>query len=226
MVKLLGAKRGKGLGMTASSSTRDRRQTEAATGSLQGGMLPVPDPTVLTTQQLTREILAIRELIEARLDGMDKAINLIQAQSDRAPQHIDSAILAAVGRLQELHSEKFDSIATQFKERDIRTEQTSRDNKVAIDAALQAQKEAVGKQNESNSQAIAKSEAAFIKQIDQIGILITTMGIATDGKISDIKERLTTIEGVRKGGTDVWAYIISIASIAVAILAVIFKVAK
>jgi len=157
---------------------------------------------------------------------MDKAINLIQAQSDRAPQHIDSAITAAVGRLQELHSEKFESIATQFKERDIRTEQTSRDNKVAIDAALQAQKEAVGKQNESNSQAIAKSEAAFIKQIDQIGILITTMGIATDGKISDIKERLTTIEGIKKGGTDAWAYIISIASIAVAVLAVIFKVAK
>jgi hypothetical protein len=189
-------------------------------------MLPVPDPTVLTTQQLTREILAIRELIEARLDGMDKAINLIQAQSDRAPQHIDSAITAAVGRLQELHSEKFESIATQFKERDIRTEQTSRDNKVAIDAALQAQKEAVGKQNESNAQAIAKSEAAFIKQIDQIGILITTMGSATDDKISDIKDRLTTIEGIKKGGSDSWAYVVALAGLAVAILAVIFKIAK
>jgi hypothetical protein len=157
---------------------------------------------------------------------MDKAINLIQAQSDRAPTHIETAIAAAVGRLQELHGEKFDSIAIQFKERDIRTEQTSRDNKVAIDAALQAQKEAVGKQNESNSQAIAKSEAAFIKQIDQIGVLVATMGNATDDKISDIKERITLIEGVKKGGGEIWAYMLAVASIAVAILAVIFKIAK
>lgn len=186
------------------------------------GTVPVPDPTVLTTQQLIREILAVRELIETRLDGMDKAINLIQVQSDRVPGHIDGA----VSRLQELHAEKFDSIAIQFKERDSRTEQTSKDNKVAIDAALQAQKEAVGKQNEANSQAIAKSEAAFIKQIDQIGTLITTMNSAIDGKINDIKDRLTTIEGVKKGSNELWGYLIAIAGLGVAILAVMFKIAK
>ena len=201
------------------------RGKPAQTG-MAANFVPIPDPTVLTTQQLTREILAIRELIEARLDGMDKAINLIQAQSDRAPSHIQTTIEAAVGRLQELHNEKFISIETQFKERDVRTEQTSKDNKVAIDAALQAQKEAVGKQNESNSQAIAKSEAAFIKQIDQIGMLIATMGKGTDDKIRDIKDRLTTIEGLKKGGNDVWGYVAAVVGLAVAVLAVIFKIAK
>ena len=92
--------------------------------------------------------------------------------------------------LKTLHQEKFDSIATQFQERDTRTEQTSRDSKVAVDAALQAAKEAVGEQNKSNALAIAKSEATFTKQIDQIGVLVTSMGKGFDDKVDDIKSRL------------------------------------
>jgi hypothetical protein len=151
---------------------------------------PVPDPTFLTTQQLIREIKTAREIIETRLDGMDKAIELLQAATDRYP----ALVTQTVGRLQELHEEKFRSIAVQFAERDTRTEQTSRDSKVAVDAALSAQVKSVDAQNISNSVAIAKSEAGFTKQIDQIGALIQAMGKATDDKIDDIKTRLNTIE--------------------------------
>ena len=151
---------------------------------------PVPDPTILTTQQLLREIASAREVIEARLDGMDKAIELLQASSDRYPDFVHQA----VGRLQELHEEKFRSIEVQFKERDTRTEQTSRDSKVAVDAALSAQVKSVDAQNISNSLAISKSEAGFTKQIDQIGALIGATGKATDDKIDDIKTRLNSIE--------------------------------
>src|SRR5579859_5246367 len=119
---------------------------------------PVPDPTVLTTQQLQREIGTSRELVEAlasgmqrvfetRLDAMDKAIQLLQAETDRAP----ARIVQVVDHLRSVHDEKFRSIDKQFLERDTRTEQTSRDSKVAVDAALQAAKEAVGEQNKSNA---------------------------------------------------------------------------
>ena len=180
---------------------------------------PNPDPTVLTTEQtermkevLLREILASREIIESkligikavietRLEGMDKAIELFHHQTDQFP----AKVLAGVENLKTLHQEKFDSIATQFQERDTRTEQTSRDSKVAVDAALQAAKEAVGEQNKSNALAIAKSEATFTKQIDQIGVLVTSMGRGFDDKVDDIKGRLTAMESQKKGAGDVWA---------------------
>ena len=47
---------------------------------------------------------------------------------------------------------------SQFAERDKRTEQLSLADKTAIAAALQAQKEAAGAQNESNTAAINKME--------------------------------------------------------------------
>lgn len=165
---------------------------------------PDPDPTVLTTQALLREILNLKEIFETRVGAMDKAIVLLQTTSDRVPEWVEKA----VGQLRELHDEKFGSIQTQFLERDTRTEQTSRDSKVAVDAALQAAKEAVGEQNKSNALAIAKSEAAFTKQIDQIGLLIQTTAKAVDDKIDDIKGRLTTIEGMKVGGQNLWGYII------------------
>lgn len=140
-----------------------------------------PDPTVLTTQQINERVNGLREVIEARLNGMDKAVDLLQKRAESSPSiaQVNDAVIC----LAKLHEEKFGSIQTQFKERDTRTDQTSRDSKIAIDAALQAAKEAVG-----------KTEQTFTKQIDQINVLINTTQKASDDKIGDIKDRLTALE--------------------------------
>jgi predicted HTH transcriptional regulator len=147
---------------------------------------PVPDPTVLTTQQLLREIATSREVIETRLSGMDKAIELLQAAADRYP----AFVRAEVKQLQELHEEKFSSIGTQFAERDKRTEQLSLADKTAIAAALQAQKEAAGAQNESNAAANAKTETNFAKLIEQNQALLLEVRRNTEAQINDLKSRL------------------------------------
>jgi len=170
------------------------------------GSTPIPDPTALTTAALNREIYALREILEMRIDGqqkvfearlagMDKAIELLQNIADRLPVSMDSK----VANLRLLHEEKFLSIQTQFVERDTRSERESKDNKVAVDAALQAAKEAVGKQQESGDKAIAKSEAATIKQIDQINTSIGASNKTLDDKIDDVKERITRLESEDRG---------------------------
>lgn len=175
--------------------------------------VPVPDPTVLTTAALIREIESLRErmthdntflreLIEARLNGSDKAVELLRSMTDRTP----ASITAAISQLQALHDEKFhsiealvdtrfDGIDTQFLERDKRTEQLSLADKTAIAAALQAQKEAAGAQNESNTTANNKMEASFAKLIDQTQTLLQAVTRNTDDKINDIKSRLDKGEG-------------------------------
>lgn len=156
------------------------------------------DPSALTTQQLLRELGSLREIINARLDGMDKILGLLQSGMDNRQQ----AITAEVTHLRTLHEEKFHSISIQFSERDTRTEQTSKDSKVAVDAALQAAKEAVGEQNKSSALAIAKSENSTTKQIDQIGINIQSTTENLNDKIDDVKARLLTIDGLTTGSKD------------------------
>jgi hypothetical protein len=203
-----------------------------------GDNVPVPDPSILTTAALLREIgnlrellevkltagsdanLASRAIIETRLAGMDIAIQLLQASADKFPTRIDEKIRA----LREVHEatylEKFDSIQTQFKERDVRTEQAAGAVKIAVDAALQAQKEAVGEQNKSSSTAIAKSESATMKQIDQLSVLIQTMTKASDDKFTDVKERLTRIEGKSEGSQSTWGLMVGGVALLASLIAI------
>jgi hypothetical protein len=162
-------------------------------------LVPRPDPTALTTEQLRRELGALREIIEARLDAMDKATVLLDEQRGGELKH-----------LREFHDEKFrsvdrtlqerdDGIDTRFSERDTRSEREARDNKIAVDAAFAAAKEAVAENNKSSALANDKSEAAFTKQIDAILLLIDSKAKASDDKIDDIKTRLDRGEGDRVG---------------------------
>jgi hypothetical protein len=159
---------------------------------------PVPDPTVLTTEQLRRELGSLREILQARLDGMDRAQELLNGDMRRVPSETDKQ----VQHLRELHETKFDGVQTQFEERDKRTEQLSLASRTAIAAALQAQKESAIAQNESNAASVTKSEGAFTKQIDAIGLLVQSTKIAIESNIADIKERLTSIEGRTMGMTN------------------------
>lgn len=169
------------------------------------GSVPSPDPTVLTTQGLMREIGGLKELLITRMECQEENITHIR-------EHLNErglAIAAGVGHLQVLHQEKFEGIEKQFKERDVRTEQAAIATKIAVDAALQAQKEAAGAQNESNAAAIAKSEAATTKQIDGIIALLNGGMKALDEKIVDLKGRIDRGDGKSTGHGETWGYIVA-----------------
>ncbi len=228
--------------MTANAEEPQHQVPYLSTGPPSGGWQPVPDPTKLTTEQLRRELATLREILETRLHGMDRATELANAQGavlrdqiehtrdrlreetaadigqlrellearfdgmdrairlnaeiiDRVPAERDIALK----HLEDLHGEKFASIALQFAERDVRSEQATEGAKQALDAALLAQKELVAQQNEANSAAAAKAEASFTKQIDQIGTIIQTLEKALDARITELKERIDRGEGSSAG---------------------------
>ena len=205
---------------------------------------PDPDPTTLTTQALYREINQVQALLHSEMEGLsgrldaritsvDHGLDRIRLLVDREPE----TTTQLVNNLKSVHEEKLSSIQVQFIERDVRTEQTSRDSKVAVDAALQAAKEAVEKQNASSALAIAKSESATTKQIDTQGILITTAttslneridaaSATMNSKIDDLKDRLNRMEGGQTGGHQVWGYIIGIAGTMVALVALLFNLLR
>ena len=152
---------------------------------------PDPDPTLLTTENLRHEIANLKELLEIQFSGAKEA---------RTSQH--DLIKTEIEVLSRVTDQRFSSIETQFEERDKRTEQLSLADKTAIAAALQAQKEAAGSTNESNSVALAKMENNFTKLIDQGQTLLNSVAKNMDDKINDLKSRLDTGEGQNKGKTE------------------------
>lgn len=171
----------------------------------QDGMRPVPDPTVLTMEALLREVQHVRDLVLTKVECI--AADVIRV--DKTVAGMPEALRTDISHGKEILLEKFNtvdeqfrSVQTQFSERDVRVDQAAKDSKVAVDAALSAQKEAVGEQNKSNALAIGKTETGFTKSIDQMGQLLSTNNAALDGKIVDIKARLDKLEGAVNGRSE------------------------
>jgi hypothetical protein len=157
--------------------------------------VPIPDPTELTSRQLRREIEGLQALLETRLDAIDKATTLFQDNLTRVPTDVEKQIT----HLRALHDEKFESIQTQFAERDGRARASETAANTAVNAALSAQKEAAAAQNASNAEAIRKSETATQKQIDATGTMLTSVAGALTDKIDTINGRINRGDGAATG---------------------------
>jgi len=185
---------------------------------------PVPDPTTLTTEQLRRELSALREILSARLDGMDRATTLLDETVNRIPtalqteithvrELVDERFRTADRRFAEADlryqqrfderdlrfTEEFRGIGLQFAERDVRTTQAATASAQALAAALQAAKEAVFEQAQAAAKAAEKTELSFTKQIDQIQLQIKTIGDGFSDRIAELKERIDRGEGAAGG---------------------------
>lgn len=190
---------------------------------------PVPDPTVLTTSQLLRVTGSLRdyidgkmEVLETRLFAIDRATELLNETVNRVPTETQTAI----GRIQDLMDEKFKSIEVQFRERDTRQERESRDNKVAVDAAFAAQKEAAAKQDESNAKAIDKSERATAETILKVQDLAKTQNDAMRDKYDELKDRINRADGKGEGRHDVWGFVFGGVGMLTAVITLIFYFAR
>lgn len=172
--------------------------TEATIPTRNGGSHPTPDPTVLTTEALTREVNALKSLLELRIDG----------EAD--------ARKAADTSLQDLKERELVLIERQ------RVEQKD-DTKAAVDAALAAAKEAVKEQTIASGLSINKSENATNEQLKQLNVTFTTAVEGVNRTISDLKERVSNVEGTRQGTDATTPWVISIVVGLVAVVSLVIQ---
>jgi biotin operon repressor len=126
---------------------------------------PVPDPTVLTTQALYREVSALQELIEQSIKGTREVID-----------------------------QQFYKVEQQFELVERQRVEQKKDTKDAVDAALTAQKEAVREQTSASERSIAKSEAATNKQLEQLAATFKTSSDSLLARIDELKEWIVDVD--------------------------------
>jgi hypothetical protein len=190
------------------------RRRSSNRGGSQAGWVPSPDPTKLTTDavnaataQWRRDLDGMRDLIAqqidakcgalvARLDAMDEATALrLDAVREVRPQ-----TERQINHLKELHGARFDAIAQQFAERDIRTDHSATTTKEALAAALQAAKELVTANQTASALAAERALQATEKRIEQIDLRIRTLQDGIDARLGEMKDRLgETNERIGRG---------------------------
>jgi hypothetical protein len=148
-----------------------------------------------TTEQLTREITTLKEIIDTRLDGMDRAIVLFQENLTRVPTETDKS----TGNLKEFLLQKFatvftalDGIAVQFKERDTRVAQRFDSTQHELATALVASKELTGSQHTAFAQTMNEKFLSVATQFTE----------KFDGIAVQFKERDTRVEQTAKASKE------------------------
>jgi chromosome segregation ATPase len=149
-----------------------------------GVMKPDPDPTVLTTEALHREIATLQTTIEQQL----------QAAKDAVASDKTSA--------RELVEEQFHAIQTQFELIEKAADKLAAADKTALAAALQAQKEAAAQTYANIVAVIEKSEAGFTKQIEGLIETIASSVKSLDEKITAVTSRLDRGDGKVSGTSE------------------------
>jgi type VI protein secretion system component VasK len=168
------------------------------------------DPTALTTAQLLRELVSLREIVETRLNAIDKATQLFQENLMRVPTDTDKQI----AHLKSLHDEKFAAVSQQFKDRDIRSDQDKQVASTAVTAALQAQKDLIALQNSNTT-----------KQVDSILALLASTNTALNDKVGVINGRLDRGDGGHSAGAAYLTTGLAVAAIIVSLGVGVFSLA-
>lgn len=137
---------------------------------------PIPDPTLLTTEALNREIDRLRSSFEAGRDAMH----------DLLTARIDSTVA--------IEDEKFRRVEQRFQLIEGQRVEQKNDTQNAVQAALTAQKEAVREQTIASERAVGKSEVAMMKQMEQISNTFAAAIESLRHSIDDNKDRIVLLE--------------------------------
>lgn len=131
---------------------------------------PVPDPTVLTTDQLLRAIDSLQALLETKIDASEARAGI-----------------------------QIEAIDRYFQEIEARRIEQKRDVHDAVTTAMESQKALMDSQSAASKEAVTKAENATTKQLDQMMETFTSsLGSATDAT-NEIRSRVSRIESVRVG---------------------------
>jgi hypothetical protein len=166
---------------------------------------PDPDPTVLTTESLLREIDHLKELTASNFAAHEGKLSTRIDNIEKRLDHKYVETAADISHLRDLHEEKFRGL-------DYLWRQAREDNLNRVDAAFKSA-------NDTRD----KIEESLTKQIDALNNKTEAANKATNEKIDRLTSRLDTGEGKTKGAGDLWGYLVGLVGIAFAAAALFLR---
>lgn len=164
--------------------------------------VPQPDPTLLTTLQLHRELSGLRELLEARVRTCELAAEAMARDL--------IALREQCSKLTGMRSgdeEKMVGIDRRLAAYQDAMRLATDNAKHSLEIAIAGIKDQAGAQNASIIAMAAKSETASTKQIDALDTLMVNSGNALSEKIAALSTRIDRNDGQRAGRSDSTSFV-------------------
>ena len=182
---------------------------ETMTPNSDGNRTPLPDPTVLTTEALQREVKSLeetdkrleqefREAMDVRREAQRRDVdNLLSSVrgNRKADRRLIKAQLAVIHERFKSESRIQNLIEDQRKER-------KEDDRRALDAALAAAEKARVADTEASDRANTKTELSTAEQLKQQNSTTNQANANVVTLLNALQTRVEKIENIKQGGTE------------------------
>ena len=182
--------------------------------------VPVPDPTLLTTEALRREIAWTREITDEKFkafrdlhDVLERRMVAEIATLGALSSERRAAIEQEMKAFRETTDGLFRAVDSRFHERDVRFDQAAAEAERAVQAALA-----------SLNLLFARTELQFNKQIDQLGSTLTLTNTNMTQRLDDLKTNVSEIQGNRQGSMRMVGWGIGAAGVIIAVVTAAFSI--
>jgi murein L,D-transpeptidase YcbB/YkuD len=159
-------------------------------------VLPVPDPSRLTTEQLHREMEMLKELMETKIDCLAASHNEFKETFKTLHADLNKEMETKLRSLKEIHDASIGSL----KELHNAAIHDTQQNATMLTQVLQT--------------AVNKSEDSYRGQFEAIRTNYETQNKANADRLEDLKGRMDR----QSGHSDVWGWIAAAVAALVAIL--------
>lgn len=192
--------------------------------------LMIPDHAASESVSMSvfrNELGWLRQLLETRLDAMDRASIVLSENLNRLPTTLDREI----GKVSALTNEKFAAMERLVAEREKQRDMITIAARDAVASALAAAKEAVNKAETSNEKRFDSVEQFRGTLSDQAARLMPRIEVdnrmlSMNEKIADLGARLDKNEGKGLGISAIWGIIIGVFGMLGVLATVLFNVLR
>ena len=188
-------------------------------------VLPVPDPSVLTTQQLSREVQGIEREIGMRQDAQERELALRQDIREREHKTLQELLEVSINNNTALITEKLDGVRREIDiheayrlelkedaerhrqelkadgEKALSTALTAAEK--AVQAALAAAEKARDQQTIASQLATTKAEDAAKEQLKTQGEKFSADIAALVTSVNDVKGLMGEMRAEKRGGQEI-----------------------
>ena len=182
--------------------------------------VPIPDPTLLTTEALRREIAWTREITDEKFKAFRDLHDVLERRMAAEVATLGALSLerrAAIEQEMKAYRETtdglFKAVDNRFHERDVRFDQAAAEAERAVQAALS-----------SLNLLFARTESQFNKQIDQLGSTLTLTNANMTQRLDDLKTNVSEIQGNRQGSMQMVGWGIGAAGVIIAVVTAAFSI--
>jgi hypothetical protein len=199
------------------------------------GSRPVPDPTVLTTEALVREISALRTLIDQRISASEKLFETKIALGREGGMALKELTESKIDALEKMLGERYQTqtkaLDAAFVAQQAAVATSFQASEKAVAAALLAAEKAVDKANTANEKRFESVNEFRAQLNDMVNSLLPSNEAearfkAIDDKVVDMKSLIdkgfASAETGHERGQEMWGYIIGVAGLIALALTAVF----